>query len=73
MSNTFEDRIGRAQRKTSESDISVSINLDGSGKTDISTGLPFFDHMLTALGAHGSFDLEVKAVGDVAIDAHHTV
>lgn len=73
MSNTFEDRIGRAQRKTSESDISVSINLDGSGKTDISTGLPFFDHMLTALGAHGSFDLEVKAVGDVEIDAHHTV
>ncbi|MFP7364515.1 imidazoleglycerol-phosphate dehydratase HisB [Corynebacterium callunae] len=66
-------RIGRASRTTSESDISVEINLDGSGKVDIDTGLPFFDHMLTAFGVHGSFDLQVHAKGDIEIDAHHTV
>lgn len=66
-------RIGRATRTTSESDISVEINLDGSGQVDIDTGLPFFDHMLTAFGVHGSFDLKVHAEGDVEIDAHHTV
>lgn len=66
-------RIGTASRTTSESDITVEWKLDGSGKTDIQTGLPFFDHMLTALGAHGSFDLKVYAKGDVEIDAHHTV
>ncbi|MCK2199487.1 imidazoleglycerol-phosphate dehydratase HisB [Corynebacterium callunae] len=66
-------RIGRASRTTSESDISVEINLDGSGKVDIDTGLPFFDHMLTAFGVHGSFDLKVHAKGDIEIDAHHTV
>lgn len=67
------NRVGTAQRKTSESDISVSIDLDGTGVTDIDTGLPFFDHMLTAFGAHGAFDLTVKAKGDTEIDAHHTV
>lgn len=66
-------RIGAAERKTSESDIRVEINLDGTGKSDISTGLPFFDHMLTAFATHGSFDLTVKALGDIEIDAHHTV
>ena len=66
-------RIGRAQRTTKESDISVEWNLDGTGQTDISTGLPFFDHMLTALGSHGCFDLTVRATGDIDIDAHHTV
>ncbi|PQM74493.1 imidazoleglycerol-phosphate dehydratase HisB [Corynebacterium sp. J010B-136] len=66
-------RIGAAERKTSESDIRVEINLDGTGKSDISTGLPFFDHMLTAFATHGSFDLTVKADGDIEIDAHHTV
>lgn len=66
-------RIGRATRTTSESDITVEINLDGSGKTDIATGLPFFDHMLTAFGVHGSFDLTVHAAGDTQVDAHHTV
>ena len=66
-------RIGAAERKTSESDIRVEINLDGTGKSDISTGLPFFDHMLTAFATHGSFDLTVKAHGDIEIDAHHTV
>lgn len=67
------NRVGTAHRKTSESDITVSINLDGTGVTDIDTGLPFFDHMLTAFGAHGAFDLTVKAKGDTEIDAHHTV
>ena len=66
-------RIGAAERKTSEYDIRVEINLDGTGKSDISTGLPFFDHMLTAFATHGSFDLTVKALGDIEIDAHHTV
>lgn len=66
-------RIGRASRATSESRIEVEINLDGSGNVDINTGLPFFDHMLTAFGVHGSFDLKVHAVGDIEVDAHHTV
>lgn len=70
---TVAPRIGRATRTTSESDITVEINLDGSGKVDIDTGLPFFDHMLTAFGVHGSFDLKVHAKGDIDIDAHHTV
>jgi len=67
------NRVGRAQRATSESDIAVSIDLDGTGKSDISTGLPFFDHMLTAFATHGLFELQVKATGDVEVDAHHTV
>lgn len=67
------NRVGRSSRKTSESDITVEINLDGTGVTDIDTGVPFFDHMLTAFGAHGSFDLMVHATGDTHIDAHHTV
>ncbi|QGU02339.1 Imidazoleglycerol-phosphate dehydratase [Corynebacterium kalinowskii] len=66
-------RIGRASRTTSESDIQVEINLDGSGNVDIDTGVPFFDHMLTAFGVHGAFDLKVHAKGDTHIDAHHTV
>ena len=69
----MSQRLGSASRTTSESNITVEINLDGSGKTDISTGLPFFDHMLTAFGTHGAFDLAVKAEGDTHIDAHHTV
>lgn len=67
------DRIGTATRTTSESDISVEINLDGTGTVDVDTGLPFFDHMLTAFGTHGSFDLKIAATGDTHIDAHHTV
>ncbi|MEL4154693.1 imidazoleglycerol-phosphate dehydratase HisB [Corynebacterium bovis] len=60
-------------RTTRESDISVTIDLDGTGVTDIDTGMPFFDHMLTAFGTHGAFDLTVHATGDTHIDAHHTV
>ena len=62
-------RVGRVERTTRESSITVGINLDGTGRTDINTGLPFFDHMLTAFGAHGSFDLSVHATGDINIDA----
>lgn len=67
------DRIARRERTTKESSITVEINLDGRGDTEISTGIGFFDHMLTAFGAHGSFDLKVAATGDVEIEAHHTV
>lgn len=67
------DRIAKIERTTKESSISVELNLDGTGVVDISTGVPFFDHMLTALGAHASFDLTVKAEGDIEIEAHHTV
>lgn len=66
-------RRARVERKTRESDIAVEIDLDGSGQTDISTGVPFFDHMLTALGSHASFDLTVHAKGDTEIEGHHTV
>ena len=66
-------RIARIERATSESSIVVEVNLDGTGQVDIATGVPFFDHMLTAFGVHGSFDLTVHAKGDIEIDAHHTV
>ena len=66
-------RIGRATRTTSESDITVEINLDGTGTCNVNTGLPFFDHILNAFGTHGAFDLTVTATGDTHIDAHHTV
>jgi imidazoleglycerol-phosphate dehydratase len=66
-------RTGRVARKTSESDVLVELDLDGTGATDISTGVPFYDHMLTALGKHALIDLAVKAKGDVEIDSHHTV
>src|SRR3954452_19703595 len=66
-------RIGRVERVTKESKVVVEIDLDGTGQTDIATGVPFFDHMLDALGKHGAFDLSVHASGDVDLDAHHTV
>ncbi|TDV46245.1 imidazoleglycerol-phosphate dehydratase HisB [Actinophytocola oryzae] len=67
------NRIGRVERTTRESSVVVEIDLDGAGKVDVSTGVPFYDHMLTAFGVHGMFDLTVAAKGDVEIDAHHTV
>lgn len=66
-------RIAKIERATKESDISVELNLDGTGIVDISTGVPFYDHMLTALGTHARFDLTVRAKGDIEIEAHHTV
>jgi imidazoleglycerol-phosphate dehydratase len=66
-------RRARVERKTKESDIVVELDLDGTGITDISTGVPFYDHMLNSLGSHASFDLTVHAKGDVDIEAHHTV
>ncbi|MFD1147454.1 imidazoleglycerol-phosphate dehydratase HisB [Saccharothrix hoggarensis] len=66
-------RVGKVERTTRESSVYVEIDLDGTGKVEIGTGVPFYDHMLTALGVHGSFDLVVRATGDVEIDAHHTV
>lgn len=60
-------------RTTKETDISITINLDGSGRHEISTGVGFLDHMLTAIAVHGLFDLNVNAVGDLHIDPHHTI
>ncbi len=66
-------RTGKVNRTTSESSVELELNLDGTGVSDISTGVPFYDHMLTALSKHSLIDLKVKASGDVDIDVHHTV
>lgn len=66
-------RIATLSRQTSESKIELELNLDGSGKSEISTGVPFFDHMLTAFSKHSLIDLKVRSVGDIEIDVHHTV
>lgn len=66
-------RSARVQRKTQETQIVVEICLDGKGHTQIDTGIGFFDHMLTHIGRHGLFDLNIQATGDLHIDAHHTV
>ncbi len=75
MSNNIPSTQRRATltRKTRETDISLSLNLDGTGHTDIATGVGFFDHMLHHLARHGMLDLAVQATGDLHIDAHHTV
>lgn len=66
-------RTAEITRKTKETDIEVKLNLDGSGKVDISTGIGFFDHMLTAFAVHGKMDLTLKVQGDLYVDGHHTV
>ncbi|UFU04250.1 imidazoleglycerol-phosphate dehydratase HisB [Ruania suaedae] len=66
-------RIARIERTTSESSVSVEVDLDGTGVVDVSTTVPFYDHMLTALGKHSLIDLTVRATGDTEIDVHHTV
>lgn len=66
-------RTGSASRATKETTVEVTIELDGRGTADVSTGLPFYDHMLDQIGRHGGFDLTVKAVGDLHVDSHHTV
>ncbi len=72
-SPTKATRTAQKARNTAETDISVSLEVDGSGETDCHTGLPFFDHMLDQLGRHSGMNLEVVAKGDLAVDAHHTV
>lgn len=66
-------RTAHRSRSTKETSIEISIDLDGEGTTDVSTGIPFYDHMLDQLGRHGGFDLTVRAEGDLHIDTHHTV
>jgi imidazoleglycerol-phosphate dehydratase len=66
-------RQAKVERKTNETDIAVSLDLDGTGRTQIATGVPFLDHMLDQIGRHGAFDLDIVAKGDLHIDAHHTV
>jgi imidazoleglycerol-phosphate dehydratase len=66
-------RESKLSRKTNETDIELKINLDGSGNSDITTGIAFFDHMLNSFAKHGSFDLTIKARGDLPVDDHHTV
>jgi len=70
---TLEARKASLQRKTNETEISIDINLDGTGKSEIETGLSFFDHMLDQIARHGLIDLTLKCVGDLEVDEHHTV
>lgn len=67
------DRTARVERLTRETQVIVDLDLDGTGKVEVGTGVPFFDHMLAQLGRHGCLDLTVRAEGDTEIDAHHTV
>lgn len=68
-----QNRSAAKHRKTAETDISLSLSIDGSGASEVGTGVAFLDHMLTLFTKHGLFDLKVKAVGDIAVDFHHTV
>lgn len=67
------DRTASISRTTSETDIAVTLNLDGSGRSDIDTGIGFFDHMLRSFAKHGFFDLTVQVKGDLGVDCHHTI
>ena len=69
----MEKRIANIHRRTGETDITMSLNLDGRGKAEISTGIGFFDHMMDAFTRHGLFDMSLKAKGDLHVDGHHTV
>ena len=66
-------RVAEVSRKTSETDIQIRLNLDGTGKSNIRTGIGFFDHMLNSLARHGLFDLDVQVNGDLDVDCHHTI
>jgi imidazoleglycerol-phosphate dehydratase len=66
-------RFAKVQRTTRESDVRVELELDGSGTTDIVTGVPFFDHMMSQIGKHAGFDLVIATTGDIEVDSHHTV
>jgi imidazoleglycerol-phosphate dehydratase len=67
------ERTATVERKTKETEISVELDLDGTGEYDISTGIPFFDHMLESFARHGLFDLRLRAKGDLDVDTHHTI
>lgn len=69
----LEDRVAEIKRKTNETDIYIKLNLDGTGKSDIATGIAFFDHMLDQIARHGSMDLTIKVDGDLEVDEHHTI
>ena len=69
----LKDRVAEISRKTNETDIYIQLNLDGSGKSDISTGISFFDHMLDQISRHGNMDLTIKVTGDLEVDEHHTI
>ena len=69
----MDKRIGTCKRKTKETDIALTINLDGQGDNQIDTGIPFFDHMLDGFARHGLFDLNVRVKGDTEVDSHHTI
>ncbi|MBP3676738.1 MAG: imidazoleglycerol-phosphate dehydratase HisB [Agathobacter sp.] len=69
----MSERIANVERKTRETDIELKLAIDGTGKTDIETGIGFFDHMLEGFAKHGFFDLELKCDGDLEVDTHHTV
>ena len=69
----MNQRTATVERTTNETDIRIAVNLDGTGAVEVETGVPFFDHMLTAFGRHSLIDLAVRAKGDVEVDAHHTV
>ena len=69
----MSERVARIARTTKETDIDLSVGLDGTGKTNVETGIGFFDHMLTAFGRHGLFDLQVRCKGDLEVDGHHSV
>lgn len=73
MTRTPMNRTARRSRTTAETSIEIEIDLDGTGRTEVTTGIPFYDHMLDQLGRHGGFDLTVRASGDLHIDTHHTV
>lgn len=69
----LQDRVAEIDRKTNETDIKIKLNLDGTGKSTISTGLEFFDHMLDQIARHGQMDLDIKVKGDLEVDEHHTI
>jgi imidazoleglycerol-phosphate dehydratase len=69
----MSDRSATRTRTTAETDVEIALDVDGDGAVEVATGIPFLDHMLAQIGRHGGFDLTVKARGDLAVDAHHTV
>ena len=73
MEQNVKSRQAEVTRKTGETDITIRLNLDGTGKASIQTGIGFFDHMLNSFARHGLFDLEVQAKGDLEVDCHHTI